>query len=302
MNLVAPTGSPLLIIADMIEGEAVRTLVANKLRGVLTTVAVVAPEFGERRARVLEDLALLTGAMPITPDLGLSLEGVAPAHLGRARRVVVDRAKTTILEGQGNPAGIAMRIDEIRAEMEERGTTHFDKGKLGERMARLVGGIAVLKVGAATETEAHERRHRVEDAVQAARAARTEGIVAGGGAALVHARAAISVTGDPDVVTGAEIVRRALEEPLRQIARNAGIEPSTALARVAALDERSGLDAATGAYGDLFAAGVFDPVMVTRSALANAASIAKTILTTECIVSGPEAMSAAGPELSGVAA
>jgi chaperonin GroEL len=264
---------------------------------------VLAPEFGERRARVLEDLALLTGGMPITSDLGLSLEGVTLEQLGRARKVVVDRATTTIIEGQGNPVGIEMRIEQIRDEMAERGTTHFDKGKLGERMARLVGGIAIIKVGAATETELRERRHRVEDAVQAARAARTEGIVAGGGAALVHARSAVDASGcEPDVVTGAEIVRRALEEPLRQIAVNAGVEPSTAVAAVGALGMREGLDASTGVYGDLFAAGVFDPVLVTRSALLNAASIAKTILTTECIVSGPAALSPSGAEVSGLAA
>jgi chaperonin GroEL len=303
MNLVAATGNPLLIIAEMIEGEAVRTLVRNKLRGALTSVAVLAPEFGERRARVLEDLALITGAMPIAADLGTSLESVTLGQLGRARRVVVNRTNTTIIEGQGAPEGIQLRIEQIRREMSERGITHFDKGKLGERMARLVGGVAVIKVGAATETELRERRHRVEDAVQAARAARTEGIVAGGGAALIHARDAIAVTDpDADVVTGAEIVRRALEEPLRQIARNAGIEPSDAVARVATLDLRSGLNAATGSYGDLFAVGIFDPVMVTRSALANAASIAKTILTTECIVSGPAAMSPAGAEEAGLPA
>ncbi len=300
LNLVAPTGRPLLIIAEMVEGEAIQTLVTNKLRGALTSVAVLAPEFGERRQRVLEDLALLTGGMPIAADLGLSLETVQLEHLGRARRVVVDRFATTIIEGQGPPAGIELRIQQLRDEMNERGTTHFDKGKLGERLARLVGGIAVLKVGAATETEQRERRHRVEDAVQAARAARTEGILAGGGSALLHARDAIDASGrDPDVVTGAEIVRRALEEPLRQIARNAGIEPSTAVATVGALGPREGLDAATGEYGDLFAAGVVDPAMVARSALANAASIAKTILTTECIVSGPAALSPAGAMKAG---
>jgi chaperonin GroEL len=295
LNLVAPTGSPLLVIAEMVEGEATRTLVTNKLRGVLTSVAVLAPEFGERRQRVLEDLALLTGGMPIAADLGLSLETVQLAHLGRARRVVVDRTTTTILEGQGAPEGIALRTQQLRQEMEERGTTQFDKGKLVERLARLVGGVAVIKVGAATETEARERRHRVEDAVQAARAARTEGVLAGGGAALLHARDAIDASGEePDVVTGAEIVRRALEEPLRQIARNAGIEPSAAVAAVGALGPREGLDAQTGRYGDLFEAGVIDPAMVTRSALANAASIAKTILTTECIIAGPAALSPKG--------
>ncbi len=302
MNLVAPTGNPLFVICAMIEGEGLRMLTHNTLRGKLRSCAVLAPEFGERRARVIEDLALITGAMPMAEDLGTSLESVTLEQLGRARRVVATRLETTILDGMGAPESIAIRVEQLREEMEERGTTHFDKGKLHERMARLVGGVAVIKVGAATETEMHERRHRVEDAVQAARAARTEGIVAGGGAALIHARDAISVVDeDADVVTGAEIVRRALEEPLRQIARNAGIEPSIAVAKVASMDVRFGLDASNGDYVDLFAAGVFDPVMVTRSALANAASIAKTILTTECIVSGPAALSADGAEKSGLA-
>jgi chaperonin GroEL len=253
---------------------------------------VLAPDFGERRQRVLEDLALLTGGMPIAADLGLSLETVQLAHLGQAARVVVDRTTTTILDGAGPRPGIELRIQQLRHEMEEPGTTHFDKGKLAERMARLTGGVAVIRVGAATETEMRARRERVEDAVQAARAARTEGVVAGGGAALLHARGAIDAAGrDADEVTGAEIVRRALEAPLRQIARNAGLEPSTVVSTVGAMDIHDGLDAETGSYGNLLDAGVIDPVMVTRSALAHAASIAKMILTTECIVAGPAAMS-----------
>jgi|GEM_PF-123021 len=291
LDLVAPTGRPLLVIATMIEADAIQALVTNAKRGVLTSVAVIAPEFGERRARVLEDLALLTGGMPIAPDLGLSLESIRLDQLGQARRVVVDRLTTTILDGAGAQAGIDLRIGQLRDELAERGLTHFDRGKLAERLARLVGGVAVLKVGAATETEQRERRHRVEDAVQATRAARTEGVVAGGGAALLHAQAAIDASGcTADEATGVELVRRALEEPLRQIARNAGLEPSSVVERVRALGLHEGFDADQGRYGDLLAAGVIDPLMVTRSALANAASVAKTILTTECIVAGPPAM------------
>jgi chaperonin GroEL len=292
MEQVAGTGKPLLVIAQMVEGDALRTLVTNKLRGFLTSVAVVTPEFGERRTRLLEDLAVLTGGEPVTEDLGLTLETIQLAQLGRATRVVVDQMTTTIVGGRGDWTSIQQRVAQIRDELETRGMTHFDKGKLRERMARLVGGVAVIKVGAPTETELRERRHRVEDAVQATRAARTEGILPGGGVALVDAQAAIDVTGlEPDEATGAVIVRRALEEPLRWIAGNAGFEPSVVVDRVRALPAGEGLDAARGVYCDLTAAGVIDPAMVTRSALEHAASIAKTVLTAECIVSGPAAMS-----------
>jgi chaperonin GroEL len=292
LDQVAQTGRPLLVVAEMIEGDALQTLVTNKLRGFLTSVAVVTPEFGERRKRVLEDLAIVTGGEPVTEDLGLTLERVQLGQLGRARRVVVDQMTTTIIDGQGDPAAIQQRIGQIRAEFESRGMTHFDKGKLRERMARLVGGVGVIKVGAPTETELRERRHRVEDAVQATRAARTEGILPGGGVALLNAQAAIDLDGlEPDEATGARIVRRALEEPLRWIAGNAGFEPSVVVDRVRGLGPGEGLDAASGAYCDLIGAGVIDPTMVTRAALEHAASIAKTVLTAECIVSGPPAMS-----------
>jgi chaperonin GroEL len=275
----------------MVEGDALRTLVTNKLRGVLTSVAIVTPEFGERRTRVLEDLAVLTGGQPVTEDLGLALETLTLEQLGQAKRVVVDQLTTTIVGAAGDPAAIQARIARIRAELDARGQTHFDRGKLRERLARLVGGVAVIRVGAPTETELRERRHRVEDAVQATRAARTEGILPGGGVALVNAQAAIDTDGlSPDEATGAAIVRRALEEPLRWIAGNAGFDGSVVVERVRALGPGEGLDAATGSYCDLVEAGVIDPAMVTCSALEHAASIAKTVLTAECIVSGPPAM------------
>jgi chaperonin GroEL len=294
LGRVAQTGRPLLVVARMVEGDALQTLVTNKLRGALLSVALVTPEFGERRTRVLEDLAVLTGATPVTEDLGLSLETIRLEHLGQARRVVVDQTTTTIVGARGDPAAVAARIAQLRAELESRGQTHFDRGKLRERMARLVGGVAVIKVGAPTETELRERRHRVEDAVQATRAARTEGIVPGGGVALLNAQAAIDVTGLPaDEATGAAIVRRALEEPIRWIAANAGYEPSVVVDRVRGRSAGEGFDAAAGVYRDLYDAGVIDPTMVTRSALEHAASIAKTALTAECIVSGPPAMTPA---------
>jgi chaperonin GroEL len=292
MDQVAQTGKPLLVIAEMIEGDALQTLVTNKLRGFLTSVAVVTPEFGERRKRVLEDIAILTGGEPVTEDLGLTLETIKLAQLGRAKRVVVDQMTTTIIGGRGDRDAVEQRIAQIRHEFDSRGMTHFDKGKLRERMARLVGGVGVIKVGAPTETELRERRHRVEDAVQATRAARTEGILPGGGVALINAQAAIDVAGlEADEATGAEIVRRALEEPLRLIAGNAGFEPSVVVDCVRGLQPGEGFDAGRGVYCNLIEAGVIDPTMVTRAALEHAASIAKTVLTAECIVSGPAAMS-----------
>jgi chaperonin GroEL len=240
-----------------------------------------------------EDLAILTGGIPVSQEVGVELHNVRLVHLGEAARVVVDRRTTTIVDGAGDASAVERRVEALRAELAaDANLTDYDRDKLRERMARLGGRIAAIGVGAATETELLERRHRVEDAVRATRAALEEGVVAGGGAALLHARGAIDTTGrSADEITGAEIVRRALEEPIRQIARNAGLEPSTVVSTVTAMGVHDGLDADTGSYGNLLDAGVIDPVMVTRSALANAASIAKMILTTECIVAGPAALS-----------
>jgi len=296
LDKVRQTGRPLLIVAEMIEGEALEILVMNKARGLMTAVGVVAPVFGELRRRFLEDIAVLTGGVPVQEDLGHTLERIDVSQLGRAKKVVVTALNTTITGGAGSEEAIEQRIRQIRAEMDVRGQSHFDLGKLRERLANLIGGIAVIKVGGATEIEARERRHRVEDAVQATRAARTEGILPGGGVALLNAQAAIDPTGlEPDEATGAGIVRRALEEPLRQIATNAGAEPSVVVSRVRAMRAGEGWDAAAGTYCDLLEAGVIDPTMVTRAALEHAASIAKNVLTAECIISGPRAISAELP-------